>query len=107
MLRISIPKRKAIQYGYVRYEIVYQLRDKNNDVFGIPLCEEKKDLGIIFEKSLKFNKHVLNVVNRCKKLTGLIKRTFRYMDKRLFLQLYKKIIKVSCGLRNNSLVSFI
>ena len=84
LLRISIPKCKAIQYGYVRYEIVYQLRDQNNDVFDIPSCEEEKDLGIIFDKSLK---------NRCKKLTGLIKRKFRYMDKRLFLQLYKTLIR--------------
>ena len=93
LLRISISKCKTIQYGYVRYEIVYQLRDQNNEVFDIPSCEEEKDLGIIFEKSLKFNKHVLNVVNRCKKLTGLIKRTFRFMDKRLFLQLYKTLIR--------------
>ena len=93
LLRISIPKCKAIQYGYIRYENVYQLRDQDNIVLDIPAAEEEKDLGITFEKSLKFDKHVLNVVNRCKKLTGLIKRTFRYMDKKLFLQLFKTLIR--------------
>ena len=73
---------------------MYQLRDQDNTciVLDIPAAEEK-DLGITFEKSLKFDQHVLNVVNRCKKLTGLIKRTFRYMDKKLFLQLYKTLIR--------------
>ena len=90
----AIPKCKAIQYGYIRHETVYQMRDQNNVVFDIPSSEEEKDLGITFEKSLKFNKlHVLNVVNRCKKLIGLIKHTFRYMDKQLFLQLFKTLIR--------------
>ena len=39
------------------------MRDQNNDGFDIPSSEEKKDLDITFAKSLKFNKHVLNVVN--------------------------------------------
>ena len=58
LLRISIPKCKAIQYGYIRYENVYQLRDQDNIVLDIPAAEEEKDLGITFEKSLKFDKHV-------------------------------------------------
>ena len=60
-----------------------------NEIIDIPSETEKKDLGMIFEKSLKFNKHVLNVVNRCKKLTDLVRRSFRYMKKTLFLQLCK------------------
>ena len=43
------------------------MRDLDNVVFDIPSSEEEKDLGVVFENSLKFNKHVLNVVNRCKK----------------------------------------
>ena len=45
---------------------MYQLRDQDNIVLDIPAAEEENDLGITFEKSLKFDKHVLNVVNRCK-----------------------------------------
>ena len=75
LLRIFVPKCKAIQYGYVRFEKkkqqqTYQMRDQDNVTFDIPSAEDEK--GILFDKTLKFNKHVLNVVNRCKRLTGLI-----------------------------------
>ena len=69
------------------------MRNSGNELIDIPTASEEKDLGILFEKSLKFNKHILNVANRCKKLTRLIRRTFRYMNKTLFLQLYKSLIR--------------
>ena len=95
LLRISVPKCKAIQYGYVRFEKTYQMRDQDNVTFDIPSAEDEKDLGILFDKTLKFNKRdiVLNVVNRCKRLTGLIKRSFSYMNKTVFLQLYNTLIR--------------
>ena len=93
LLEFSIPKCKALQYGYIRLEHTYQMRDSGNEIIDIPTESEEKDLGILFEKSLKFNKHVLNVVNRSKKLTGLIRRTFRYMNKTLLLQVYKSMIR--------------
>ena len=86
LLQFSIPKCKFLQYGHVRLEHTYQMRAARNEIIDIPSATEEKDLGIIFEKSLKFNKHVLNVVNRCKKLTGLVRRSFRYMNKILFLR---------------------
>ena len=42
LLCISIPKFKAIQYGYVRYENVYQMRDQDNVVFDISSSEKKR-----------------------------------------------------------------
>ena len=93
LLQFSIPKCKVLQYGHVRLEHTYQMRAARNEIIDIPSATEEKDLGIIFEKSLKFNKHVLNVVNRCKKLTGLVRRSFRFMNKILFLQLYKSLIR--------------
>ena len=60
------------------------MRAARNEIIDIPSATEEKDLGIIFEKSLKFNKHILNVVNRCKKLTGIVRRSFRYMNKILW-----------------------
>ncbi|MEW8545747.1 MAG: reverse transcriptase family protein [Candidatus Thiodiazotropha sp.] len=93
LLEFSIPKCKAVQYGNIRLEHTYQMRDSSHEIIDIPTVSEEKDLGITFEKSLKFNKHVVNVVNRCKRLTGLIRRTFKYMNKSLFLQLYKSMIR--------------
>ena len=59
---------------------------------ALPNDVEEKYLGIVFESSLKFDKNVNNVVNHTKRLTGLIKRTFKCMNKTLFLTLYKSLI---------------
>ena len=54
----------------------------NYEFINIPLEKEEKDLGITVEKKiLKFNKHLLSVVNRCNKLTGLTKKEFQYLNK--------------------------
>ena len=49
--------------------------------------ESEKDLGVTFESTLRFDHHILNCVNKANRMLGLIKRTFTYMDKEMFLPL--------------------
>ena len=42
---------------------------------------------------MKFNKHITVTVKRANKLVGLIRRTFSFMDKELFLMVYKCLIR--------------
>jgi len=93
LLEFSIPKCKSVNYGLIKHEYQYSMRDSQNNNVDLPSCSEEKDLGIWFENSLKFNKHVQNVVNRTNRLTGMIRRTFKYMDRNLFLTLYKSLIR--------------
>ena len=67
--------------------------DNSSHHFDVPNCSEEKDLGILFEDSLKFNKHVANSVFRCNRLIGLIKRSFQFMTKKLFIALYKSLLR--------------
>ncbi|MEW8089878.1 MAG: hypothetical protein AB2784_09675, partial [Candidatus Thiodiazotropha endolucinida] len=46
-----------------------------------------------FEDNLKFNKHIIVTVNKANKLLGMVKRTFSFMDKELFLTVYKSLIR--------------
>ena len=48
------------------------------------LDTKEKDLGIWFQNNLKFDEHINYVVNRSNKLLGLIKRTFKALDKESF-----------------------
>ena len=57
------------------------------------LDTEEKDLGIWFKNNLKFDEHCNYVVNRSNKLLGLIKRTFKALEKESFLILYKSLIR--------------
>ena len=75
----SLPKCKVVQYGHVKHESKYTMKDISIIHTSLPVVAEKKDLGVKFEGSLKFNKQVLDVVNRTKRLIGMIKRTFANM----------------------------
>ena len=92
LLEHNIQKCKYIQYGNVKYEYSYKMTNKDGEIISIEEDSEEKDLGIIFEKKLKFNKHITVTVKRANKLVGLIRRTFSFMDKELFLMVYKYLI---------------
>ena len=47
-----------------------------------------------FESTLRFDKHILNCVNKANRMLGLIKRSFSFMDKEMFLPLYKALIRL-------------
>ena len=78
-----------------RDQIKHKLLDKDSNLQPLQLdtnCKEK-DLGIWFQNNLKFDEHCNYVVNRSNKLLGLIKRTFKALDKESFLILYKSLIR--------------
>ena len=57
------------------------------------MSKEEKDLGIWFQNTLKFDEHINYIVNRANRLLGLIKRTFKSLDRDSFLILYKSLIR--------------
>ena len=48
---------------------------------------EEKDLGVIIDADLKFEEHISSKVNKANALVGLIRRTFSFLDARLFKKL--------------------
>ena len=55
--------------------------------------ESEKDVGVTFSTDLKFNLHINNVIKKSNQLTGLIKRSFTYIDKEMLLKLYKSMVR--------------
>ena len=51
---------------------------------------------------MKFNKHITVTVKRANKLVGLIRRTFSFMDKELFVMVYKCLIRYGSPVWNPS-----
>ena len=42
--------------NHVTYEFEYKMTNKGNEVLSITKESEEKDIGILFEENLKFNK---------------------------------------------------
>ena len=60
LLEYNISKCKYIQFGKVKYDLEYEMISKNNEVKSVLKDREEKDLGVVFEDNLKFNKHNCN-----------------------------------------------
>ena len=55
--------------------------------------DSEKDIGVTFSNNLKFDKHINNIISKANQMTGIIKRSFEYMDKDMFVKLYKSIVR--------------
>ena len=64
-----------------------------NDKVALSEVESEKDLGIMFDSEMKFQAHINDVCNRGYQRIAVIRRTFTYMDKDMFLLLYKSLIR--------------
>ena len=53
---------------------------------GIQTCNEEKDLGVIFDGSLQFDLHTHSAISKANRMIGILRRTFTYLDKDIFLQ---------------------
>ena len=78
-----------VSFGNVQFEYEYGMTDTQNNLHVLSTADSESDLGILFEKNLKFDEHTNNTANKVNRIIDLIKRKFTYMDKYLFLTLYK------------------
>ena len=54
---------------------------------------EEKDLGVTFESDLKFDEHISAKVRKANVIVGLIRRTFSFLDCRMFKKLYTNFVR--------------
>ena len=66
LLEFSIQKCKLVQYGNVKYDFEYKLKDKDVNLHALPKEIKEKDLGIWFQNDVKFYEHINYIVNRTK-----------------------------------------
>jgi len=93
LLRFNVKKCKVLQVGSVKFNFDYQMFDKSDVYSSLSIDDSERDLGIHFTNTLNFDVHVNKAVNKANSLIGLIRRNFTYMDSKLFLLLYKALIR--------------
>ena len=64
-----------------------------NGPVKIAEVDSEKDLGVIFDSNMKFGEHINSNVTKANQILGLIFRTFTYMDKEMFPNLFKSLIR--------------
>ena len=91
-LYFNVEKCKVMHIGKNNPETKYTMK-KGENSSDIATCEEEKDLGVTFDRNLNFNKHIELAIGKANKMLGLIKRTFSYLTKDIFLKLYKSLVR--------------
>ena len=81
-------KCKVVHFGRKNTHSIYNLGPDQ-----ITAVTETKDLGITVSDDLKWAKHISTCVKKANRMIGLIKNTFTYMDKDMFITLYKSLVR--------------
>ena len=80
---LSLGKEENTMYTY-RYSICGKEMDH---VF------EEKDLGVVIDSGVTFEEHILSKVNIANAMVGLIRRTFSYLDPKMFRMLFTAFVR--------------
>ena len=88
LLPFNIEKCKVIHYGKKNVDLEYFMDNRL-------LLQDTtiKDLGIVFDKDLKFDQHINIITSSANGRIGIIKTAFHKIDCEGFLILYKSIIR--------------
>ena len=54
------------------------------EVKQLERSEEEKDLGVVIDTNLNFDKHISSNINKATSAAGLIRRSFEYLDAPMF-----------------------
>lgn len=86
-------KCKVMHLGKNNPRVTYQMKTSNGNYHTLEETELEKDLGVQVDSKLKFSQHVQTKVNKANKVLGCLKHTFKYMNKDIFLMLYKSLVR--------------
>lgn len=56
-------------------------------------ADEEKDIGVYIDHDLSFRYHIFDKTKKANTIAGIIKRTFKHMDRNIFTKLFKAIVR--------------
>ena len=65
----------------------------NGSVVSVAKGTEERDLGVVFDKELTFDAHIQAVIAKANRVLGIIRRSFTFLNKEIFLNLYKSMVR--------------
>lgn len=91
LLKFHPEKCKTMRIGRSKVENYdYKLRA---DLIPMVKTSEEKDIGVIIDDKLSFEKHISEKVNKANSVMGVIRRTFEYLDITTFKTLYTSLVR--------------
>ena len=87
-LKFHPKKCKTMRIGdkYPKYN--YTMTAEDGTIVQLEETVVEKDLGVVVDNKLTFSHHINSIVARANQVMGMIRRSFKYMDKDIFVQLF-------------------
>ena len=70
----------------------YSLKTGNNN-HKLEWVDDVKDIGVVIDNSLNFDKHINAKINKANQMMGIIRRSYRFLDNQTFKLLYKALVR--------------
>ena len=91
-MRFHPQKCKVMHIGKETEEFQYTMKTDGNSV-NLEYVKEEKDLGVVIDNSLSFEQHCDAAINKANRILGVIRRSFKYLDRDVMLTLYKTLVR--------------
>ncbi len=91
-MRFHPQKCKVMHIGKETEEFQYTMKTDGNSL-NLEYVEEEKDLGVVIDNSLSFEQHCDAAINKANRILGVIRRSFKYLDRDVMLTLYKTLVR--------------
>ena len=63
------------------------------EINSMVFTHEEWDLGVIIDDKLKFEAHIQTKINKANQIMGIIRRTFKHLDCKMFVTLLKTMVR--------------
>ena len=63
------------------------------DIPCMDRTSSEKDVGVVIDDKLSFEKHIIEKVNKANSILGIMSRSFEYLDQRTFKMMYVGLIR--------------
>ena len=91
LLKFHPDKCACMGIGYSPKEEIYTSYNMNGHCLKI--INSEKDLGVLFDNNLKFDMHINSIINRANRILGIVRKTFDCLDRQIFANLYKGLVR--------------
>ena len=92
-LKFHPDKCHVMRMGRNRPDFQYTMPTYENTTHILDVTNSEKDLGVYIDSELNFRDHVAKTVSKANKILGIIRRTFRYLDRTTLVLLYKTLVR--------------
>ena len=87
-MEFNVDKCKIMHLGRLNPGNTYTMEGAN-----LSVTTEEKDLGVLVDNELNYEKHIRGIVNKANRMLGMIKIGFACLDKEIFLNLYPVLVR--------------